>query len=248
MNQLPDILIIADEDTVYGVEHGYYPDLTKSVQDGNLMVLGYDNWRNNTDILLKERPLCKGEDVYIRNPYTNRYIKASDNELLDIFCEEKSLVIKEALVMMGAKHIIVEDNVFDKEQKNKGFKARLSNNAKGIGGSLNTSFSRTESLNIKNQIESEDPNRIPKSYHEVSDFMDNHGLNNDTKLCLLRDRLKRDGKLTGKEHYTLTYLNEINSALNVLSSIDYKIFSGSLDFSLEHNHIHSISKKLIIEF
>ena len=88
MRPAPDILIIADEDTVYGVENGYYPDLTKSIRDGHLMVLGYDNW-SNSGVKLKGSPLCNGEDVYIRNPYSNHYIKASDNELLDIISKKE---------------------------------------------------------------------------------------------------------------------------------------------------------------
>lgn len=242
MQQLPDVLIIADDDIAYGVEKGYYPDLSKSVGSGHLMVLGYDGWRDNTQIRLKTNPLGDGNDVYILNPYSNYYIQASDSEILDLFCEDKSLAVKEALVRMGAKHIIVEDEVLDKDS------VKGSGNLKAKVGSLNTSFSRITSVNIKNKIESEDNDRKPKSFEEVQIFLRTHGLSGDTKLVLLSDRLKSDGKLSGKETYNLTYLNEVDFALKILASVDYKLFSASLDFSLEHNHIHTISKKLIIEF
>lgn len=247
MQILPDILIITDEDSVYQITHDYHPDITKSIRNGNLMVLGYEDWSKNEQIQLKSKPLCNGKDVYILNPYSNCYIQASDSEILDLFCEDKSLAVKEALVWMGAKHIIVEDEVSDKDTIKGGMKIGAST-PNGIGGSLNTSFSRETSVNLKNFIESEDYERKPKSFNEVKSFIQSHGLSGDTKLALLCDRLKTDGKLSGKERYTLTYLNEVDFALKVLASINYKVFSSSLDFSLEHNHIHSISKSLLIEF
>ena len=247
MQHTPDLLIIADEDKVFGIEKGYYPDITKSVHDGNLMVLGYDEWRQKSQIQLRTKPFCNGKDVYILNPYSNYYVQASDSEILDLFCEDKSLAVKETLVWMGAKHIIVEDEVSDKDTIKGGMKIDAST-PNDIGGSLNTSFSRLTSVNIKNTIESEDYERKPKSFEEVKSFIQSHGLSGDTKLALLCDRLKTDGKLSGKERYTLTYLNEVDFALKVLASINYKVFSSSLDFSLEHNHIHSISKSLLIEF
>ena len=237
-----DLLIITDKDSVNQIKYDYYPDITSSINNGNLMVLGYDEWYDNIQIQLKSKPLCDGNDVYIRNPYSNCYIQVSDIEILDLFCEDKSLVVKEALVWMGAKHIIVEDEISDKDTIKGGFKVDAS------GGSLNTSFSRITSVDIKNTIESEDFERKAKSFEEVKSFIQSHGLSGDTKLALLCDRLKTDGKLSGKERYTLTYLNEVDFALKVLASINYKVFSSSLDFSLEHNHIHSISKSLLIEF
>lgn len=247
MQNSPDLLIITDADSVYEITHDYYPNITKSIKSGNLMVLGYEDWSNNKLIQLKSKPLCNGNDVYILNPYSNRYIQASDSEILDLFCEDKSLVVKEALVWMGAKHIIVEDEVSDKDTIKGGLKIDAST-ANGIGGSLNTTFSRITSVNIKNKIESEDFERKAKSFNEVKSYMQTHGLSGDTKLTLLCDRLKVDGKLSGKERYTLSYLNEVDFALKVLASINYKVFSSSLDFSLEHNHIHSITKSLLIEF
>ena len=62
------------------------------------------------------KPLRNGEDVYILNPYTNKYISASDNELLDNLCIDKAYAVKEALVRMGAKRIVVENAFEDKDQ------------------------------------------------------------------------------------------------------------------------------------
>ena len=36
--------------------------------------------------------------------------------------------------------------------------------------------------------------------------------------------------------------------LKIAARIDYKMFSDSLDFSVEHNHVHIIKKSLEIDF
>lgn len=247
MQETPDLLIITDKERVFRFTHNYRPGIQKAIEDRRLMVLDYENWSNNRQITLFSNPLCDGKDVYIRNPYSNCYIRASDSQILDLFCQAKSQAVKEVLVCMGAKHIIVEDEVSDKDSIKGDTKINAST-ANGIGGSLNTSFSWITSVNFKSTIESIDSQRTPKSYDEVTSFMQSHGLSGDTTLTLLCERLKADGKLSGTEKCTLTYLNEVDSALKVLASIDYKIFNSSLDFSREHNHIHCITKSLHIEF
>jgi len=104
------------------------------------------------------------------------------------------------------------------------------------------------SIDMKSCIESHDQNRKPKSYQEVVDFMKSHGLASDARLNILCERLKADGKISGVEKYEVTYCSEIVSALNIAASIDYKMFSDNLDFSREHNHVHTISKTLEINF
>lgn len=245
MQPLADILIIADEDKIYGVEKGYYPTLKDSLDNGNLLLVPYGEWRD-CSLRLKTSPRCDGTDVYIRNPYSNCYISSSDNELLDEFCEDKSQVIKEALVRLGAKHIIVKEEVKDEERLN----ASLDTDAKAgtNRGSLNTKFSRMSSMDLKTCIESHDPDRKPMSFQKVDEFLRGHGLAHDTKLQLLAERLRDNGHLSGHEKYTVKYLNEVQFALSILAKIDYKVFSSKLDFSLEQIHLHTISKELDITF
>lgn len=242
----PDLLIIAGEDVLYGVDKGYYPDITKAVRSGNLVVVSDDRWRD-CSLKLKTPPLCNGTDVYIRNPYTNCYIPASDNELLDNFVEDKSIAIKEAFVWLGAKDIVIEKSIEDKDttKLNSELKVKSANNT---GGSLNVNFSRITSVDIITMIESHDPSRKPKSPEVIESFLYDHGLLNDTRITVLLERLKIEGVLTGTEKYTITYLNEVEFALKILASLDYKVFSGSLDFSLEHNHLHKFSESLKLTF
>lgn len=247
MKQLSNVLIVADEDIANGIQKGYYPELTKKVEDGILTVIGYDSYQNIPEIQLLSKPLRNGEDVYILNPYTNKYILHSDNELLDKLCIDKAYAVKEALVRMGAKRIVVENEFKERNQRNTEGKTKVGVCSKGQG-SLTTTFSRFSTINLESQLTSEDPDRIPKPYSDVKSFIENNGLSNDSRLGFLLNRMKEDGKLHGKEEYTLVYFNEVSFALNVLSTLNLSLFSSSLDFKLEHNHIHRISSKLSIEF
>ena len=245
MQQVEPILIIADNDTIYGVEHGYYPSLRESLEHGNLRLVSYEKWRDSS-LRLQSNPLCNGEDIYILNPYSHCYVWSRDIELPDLFCTAKSHAIKEALVRMGAKHITLKEEVKDTDELKSSLKAEAKGS--GGGGSLNTKFNRFETLNIKTCIESHDPERTPVEIEKVEEFLITHGLSNDTQLALLADRLTENGKLSGHEKYEIFYLNEVQSALNILANIDYKVFSGNLDFSLEHNRLHTFSKQLVIDF
>jgi len=60
--------------------------------------------------------------------------------------------------------------------------------------------------------------------------------------------LKEDGQLHGTEKYEVTYLSEIKNALNIAANVNYQLFNDTLDFSKEHNHVHTISKTLEINF
>lgn len=247
MKQLSNVLIVADEDIANGIQKGYYPELTKKVEDGILTVIGYDSYQNIPEIQLLSKPLRNGEDVYNLNPYTNKYILHSDNELLDKLCIDKAYAVKEALVRMGAKRIVVENEFKERDQLNTEGKTKVGVCSKGQG-SLTTTFSRFSTIHLESLLTSEDPDRIPKPYSDVKSFIENNGLSNDSRLGFLLNRMKEDGKLHGKEEYTLEYFNEVSFALNVLSTLNLSLFSSSLDFKLEHNHIHRISSKLSIEF
>ena len=249
METKSNLLIIADEDLSYGIEKGYYPDLSKAISLDNISVFPIGNVEalDNKDIHLSARPIGDGEDIYVRNPYANCYIPIKDTDLLNTFVQDKSYAIKEVLVKMGAKDIVMTESVHDNDSHR--YDGNNSNGIKGLAkAEINGRFVNDISIDMKSCIESHDPNRKPKSYEEVIEFMKTHGLASDAKLNILCERLKSDGKISGIEKYEVTYCSEIASALTIAASIDYKMFSDNLNFSREHNHVHTISKILEINF
>ena len=130
METKSSLLIIADDDLSYGINQGYYPDMTKAIDLGNLTVYPLSNVVNlkEHDIQLSAQPIGDGEDVYFRNPYANCYVSMKDSDLLNTFVETKSYAIKEALVLMGAKDIVMKESVHDKDSQNYESNNRMGNN------------------------------------------------------------------------------------------------------------------------
>ena len=248
MEAKSSLLIIADDDLSYGINQGYYPDMTKAIDLGNLTVCPLSNVDNliEHDIHLSAQPIGDGEDVYLRNPYANYYVSMKDSNILNTFIETKSYAIKEVLVKMGAKDIVLKESVHDKNTSRYEVNNEMGVNV--VKAKINGNYLNEITVDMKSSIESHDPNRKPKPYKEIVDFMESHGLSNESKLSLLAERLKTDGRISGIEKYEVTYCSEIASALKIAASIDYKMFSDNLDFSVEHNNVHIIKKSLEINF
>lgn len=248
MEAKSSLLIIADDDLSYGINQGYYPDMTKAIDLGNLTVCPLSNVDNliEHDIHLSAQPIGDGEDVYLRNPYANYYVSMKDSNILNTFIETKSYAIKEVLVKMGAKDIVLKESVHDKNTSRYEVNNEMGVNV--VKAKINGNYLNEITVDMKSSIESHDPNRKPKPYKEIVDFMESHGLSNESTLSLLAERLKTDGRISGIEKYEVTYCSEIESALKIAASIDYKMFSDNLDFSVEHNNVHTIKKSLEINF
>lgn len=247
MEEKPSLLIIADDDLSYGIDKGYYSDLSNAIKLNNLAVYPLDKVPSLTDkdIRLSEKPIGDGE-VYLRNPYANNYVSMKNSDILNTFIETKSYAIKEALVKMGAKDIVLKESVHDKNTSRYEVNNEMGINV--VKAQINGNYLSDITVDMKSSIESHDPNRKPKPYQEVVNFMVSHGLSNDSKLLLLAERLKTDGRISGIEKYEVTYCSEIANALKIAASIDYKMFSDNFDFSVEHNHVHIIKKSLEINF
>lgn len=239
----PELLIVTNEELTYGMENGYCPDFSQNIKNGNLSVLSLDEARNEN---LSKRPLGNGMDFYVYNPYNNQYVCMWDSDILNKFVSDKSYAIKEALVRMGAKDIILKEDMSDSDNTHYNIQNKASLQLANADVSID--YESSSSVNLKSCIESHDINRKPKEYQKVKDFMIKHGLRGDTKLNLLLERLKEDGQLSGTEKYEVTYLSEIKSALNIAANINYQLFNDTLDFSKTHNHVHTISKTLEINF
>lgn len=239
----PELLIVADEELAYGIDSGYYPCFLQSIKQGNLVILSIEE---APKVNLSKRPIGDGKDFYIYNPYTDVYIYMWDPDILNNLVSEQSYVIKEALVRMGAKDIVLKEDTTDSDSSHINIQNKAS--LQLANADITADYSASSSVNIKSSIESHDPTRTPKEYDKVKDFMIRHGLWGDAKLKLLLDRLKDDGQLHGTEKYEVTYLSEIKNALNIAANVNYQLFNDTLDFSKEHNHVHTISKTLEINF
>lgn len=243
-NLKPEVLIITDEDTFYGIEHNYYPKMSDAKKNGKLGILRLGD--DNNEYALCEPPKGKGEDFYVRNPFSNNYISLWSSDIMNVLISDKSMAVKEALVLMGAKHITIKEGIkdIDNTNCNMGVKANLRLAKADIHGN----YERTASVSIKSIIESHDNNRIARPADDVRSYMQSHGLLADSLLMGFLSRLEKYGPLQGEERSAVTFITEIKDSLGIIADIDYKVFNSELDFSKEHNYCHTISKEINIQF
>lgn len=244
-NQMPQLLIVdqSDGDLKNGIKFGYYPELLTTIESGSLAVI---TPKESKRFNLMSPPLGNGMDFYVSNPSSQNYISIWDTEILRILVNDKSFAVKETLVWMGAKDISLIQNAADIDGTNVNIKNQA--DLKLANVDANVDYSSSISINLKSSIESHDPNRRPKPAKKVAEFMRNHGLGNDASLIMLLNRLEEDGELHGTETYDVTFLSEMQNALNVAANMNYKLFNDNLDFSKKHNHIKTISRTIKINF
>lgn len=243
--QRSQLLIFADEDIINGMNYGYYDELEKRVNRGEIKIANISDVEKHP-INPQTKPNGNGADIYVWNAYDCRYESVFNPDIVNVFVRSKSRAVKEALEMMGAKHILLKSS--------KGFEEKSSTKGEmNINAPLKAKFSISGkkadqlNVNIKEEIETFNYN-TPKKYDEIKAYMSVHGLMDDQQLLSYLEKIEKDGELHKKEKYTLTYLSEVQSAINILSNMQCKIFNGNIDFSAETTYVSTQTESLEIDF
>lgn len=242
-----ELLIVVNDTKASGIKKNYYPELTTLIKRGALTILSYSEYeecrRTRSGLRLLDKPLFNDEDVYMYNSYSRSYIKTTNQNLLMSFCVDKNIAVKEALVRMGAKLIKIKEEYSDNNTIN------ISGKINGKIINTNTDYKKLDVKKFKTAIESEDSNRISmKDLNLIRTYLLDHGLGEDTLLNAFCKRLEDGLNLSGTEDFHITYLNEVDSALEILSTIDSRYINASLDFTRNNNYIQQITMELHIEF
>ena len=103
-------------------------------------------------------------------------------------------------------------------------------------------------MDIKHTVESHDESRLPHSADKVWEYLRTHNLITEDNLVHFAERLERDGFLRGTEEVRITFCSEIKSALNILSSLNYKVFNSKFDIERKKSAIHTVEKILEVHF
>ena len=242
---MPKLLYVdqSEGDLKNGIKFGYYPELKAPIENGSLVVI---TPKESKKYRLMTPPVGNGMDFYVSNPSSQNYLSLWDVETPRILISDKSFAVKEALVWMGAKDIVLVQNAVDTDNTNIDLKNQAA--LELANADIKADYNRSMSFNLKSSIESHDINRRPKPAEKVEEFMRLHGLGNDVSLLMLLSRLKEDGELHGTETYEVVFLNEMQNALNVAANINYKVFNDTLDFSRKRNHVKTITRTIRINY
>lgn len=243
--QQPQVLLFADEDFIGGLNRPttYYPEVKKQVELGNLIVADLLSAKRYT---LDVPPIGDGSDLYLFNKYNGSYLKATNGDLLNKLIDDQSIAIKEALIYLGAKHIVIKESTTDITKTDLDLNGET--DAKALEIKANAHITWNLSVDIKTKIEYKDEQNKAVDYQTANDYCSKHGLKGDTKIKMWLDRLEKKGSLSGTESYTVTYLSEVENAINVSLAINAKIFSSKLDFNSLHSHKYKKEKTLTVIF
>lgn len=243
--QHPQVLLFADEDFIYGLNRPqtYYPDVKNQIDLGNLIV---DNLLNSSKYKLDSNPIGDGSDLYIYNRYCGRYLKSTNSDLLITLIGDQNYAVKEALVCLGAKHIVIREESQNVNDRSVTVENNTGSKAVKVDASAHVSWNL--SVDIKSQIEYINAENHPLSHDKIENFLCEHGLIGDTKLEMLLARLKERGSLSGTEKYEVSYLSEVKNAVDVSLAIKARIFNEKLDFDYQKTQKCSIKKMLEVTF
>ncbi|MGN0223112.1 MAG: hypothetical protein ACI4AM_03690 [Muribaculaceae bacterium] len=238
MAEKANIIAVVDIDKANGIRKGMYDTPT-------FEVLTVDEF-HQLGIIAPEPRLDRTE-FYIRDPYKpSSYFRINDENVDKLMVESRSIAIREALVMLGAKDIRLYKDIHDTE--NSETNAKVKAGVLWVNGESEFNYQKDFSLTITQNIESHDPNRVAENPDAVFTYLREHNLANDANLIGLAERLQRKGYLSGTETIEVTFLSELQSALSILCKLNVKVFNAQLDFNHQQKSTHSITYKLSVDF
>ena len=244
----PEMLIVADEEFMYGVQNGYYPELKKVYNSPQTKICTYDE-THSLDLQLATEPNLTGCTCYMLNRYAQKYMELTDPNLENSLISDQCIAVKELLVALGAKSIRLSREVEDvKEQSAEG--------ELGVGykvGEVKVGMGRDQvrRMNMKVLIESYDPQRLPKSVAAIENFLRKKGLQHESHLVCLVERLKNDDhqRLYGVEKMSLSFLSEVQDALKLIADINIGLFFNAYaEHETRLKQMHSFRECLEVDF
>ena len=242
MDNNAEVVVVLDNDKAYGIQAGYYKDY-KPVR--SCEVISENEFYERKLSLIS--PSLNGTDIYIRDPYTGKYLSFSDSNLEIKLVESKVYAIREALIMMGAKDILLKEEASSASESETNFGSGVKVGLYG-NGDVKVDTNKKFALSIKTKIETHNTECRPKPAKEVKKFLEEHNLLYESNLYQLAGRLERDGHLAGSDDVAITFNSEIDSALNVLCSVNYKVFNSNLDFEAKKSCTHNFEKKIKVNW
>lgn len=250
MGTKPKLLILADDELVAGAKRRYYKeynDLLVSEDIDFITLSDAKDLKENGELDSIANP--KGE-LFVLNPYKQMYFSLETNKescLERDFVNDKSVAYKRALLNMGAKCVIVLDEVKDKkENKTHG---GIGGNKNGVvKGELVVDREKELSLNISSKLMSLDLSNMPEPLEKVKEYLVKTGLISDSVIKDLYEQLESERKVCGIHSMDICFLSELKSSIDIAAKVDLKAINAKLNVAHNSSHIHEITKRIRVFF
>ncbi len=242
----PELLILADDAFVGGVNKGYYNEFSDQVLVGNLKFITIDE---ATKLRKKgELPNISNpeEEVFMLNPYTQKYFPLKEKDIERTILSDEAIAIKTALYMMGAHCIIISEDVKDLTKDNKNVKSGAT--YMGNGGNVDVKIKKELSVVLNTKVKVLDVNNKPQDIETIRTYLVSTGLMRNSIINSFFDTLCIKGELSSTEKIEIDFLSQLKSAVDVAANIDYGPLDANLNVSIGSIHIHKFSKSLTVYF
>ncbi len=242
MDKDPRLLLIPDEDFGYGIQHGAYPEYKDDFQSGDALVLSRKDATSIYGI-----PDPQENKIYLKNIYNGTFGELTSPTIETDLLAAKSVCIREVLIMLGAYSASLNDSVQDTKEDD------LTASLKYKGSKLKSAEAQYHQnkkliVSIKSNISVNPYPRKAKDPAEIRQYMNTHGLGNESTLIAWVDRLERDKKLEGAESIDVTFLRELDIARD--AALKLKLVQNEVGFGLKSlsSEKHEFTRKINVDF
>ena len=267
----PKFVIVPDIDYEYGLNHRAYPEFNDELNSGELVVLSKAEASSKYGIVQPEE-----NKVYVRNPYDGIYLDLGAGNLNSLFVEKKAIQIREVLNMFGVYSASLENSVNIRKETDLNINAKyqqriLPKNSEGENEGQNKNQNKKPkrrqdiltnvtsgeaSFNSNNKydqvlstkIELKPARRQAKTPQEIRQYINNHGLGDESSLNAWLSRYERDGRMVGAEEVDVSFLGELEKTRE--GALNLKILNEEAGFRIKHlcKQENSFYKKISVDF
>lgn len=241
MEHMPNLVIVPDEDYLYGLTHGQYPEFAQELASGEIVVASREKAITEYGITSP-----KENKIYVRSVFDGTYRDITAENTEKCFIEAKAVAIREVLVMLGVQSAELVHSV--KHIQDKDLKVGATGKKGAGSGSVNYYQNKHKEVDIEAIIKLEPYPRVAKTADVVRQYAFTHGLGSESTIIGWIERLERDHKLEGPESIDVTFLEELTVARD--AALNLKLVQCEAGFSIDslNKETHSFSEKISVDF
>lgn len=240
--------LLIDEDgfTKLAIESGLYPELTKELEHGDLMVADHNEAKN----LLNQNAIESIEDngYYMLNPYCGnlRYELASSKGLELRYINDKMETVKNILIMMGAKSIkMVESEKSTSHQTHSG---QIEFSVPKSQGGLSGRSDKNEVEKFFSKATYDDSQNKAIPCEDIEREIVRTGLTSVSFFGNCLNRLRSGNPLTGKHTMEYSSLGEVKKGFEIGAKLKVVRFKTEVDYQQLSEETHEFTTTLEVDF
>lgn len=224
----PEVLVIENEDYMYGLREGYYPEEKKAYDEAmNLEVMTLKQvvelW--GKDVLAKQSSALRAQS-YVLNKVEGRYYPTDSPSLSRDLATSRALAYKTMLKMMGAIEIGLKKEQRECRTTQREFGVEASGEYGVVGANSKYDSKREQSAQeaFSSCIEFKDTLSRPRPVSEVKRWVLEKGLMEDSVVRSWMEEYEMyGGQMSGTENYEVTYLSELDTVSQIHAGLQARI-------------------------